>query len=191
MILIVGNRGTGKTDFCKNEIILPGQKNFPKTLIIDTFDSEVWHDLKTFKNPDGFHTKINVINPKDLGRWRSGIARMFSGDVQPMLASIQQFAKNTLLIFEDATKYVGSRLTDDMRRFVLDSKQKNLDIVFIFHSLASIPPELVRISDILVLFKTNEGEVSKTKYPWGEIPIMMKELKESANRFAFKILQLL
>lgn len=189
VILIVGNRGTGKTDFVKN-LIHSQMQTFPKQLIVDTFDSDVWHNLQTWNNPQGFNIEIPVIQGKDLGRWRKGIARMFSAEIKPMLAQIQEGAKNTFLVFEDATKYVGSRLTDDMRKFVLDSKQKNLDIVFIFHSLASIPPELVRVSDILVLFKTNEGKVSETKYPWGEIPKMMELLRKSVDKYKNLVLQL-
>lgn len=189
VILIVGNRGTGKTDFVKN-LIRSQMQTFPKQLIVDTFDSDVWHNLQTWNHPEGFNTIVPVIQGKDLGRWRKGIARMFSADVKLMLAFIQEKVKNTFLVFEDATKYVGSRLTDDMRKFVLDSKQKNLDIVFIFHSLASIPPELVRVSDILVLFKTNEGKVSETKYPWGEIPKMMEILRKSVDKYKNLVLQL-
>lgn len=189
VILIVGNRGTGKTDYVKN-LILSQMQTFPKQLVVDTFDSDVWHNLQTWNNPQGFNIEVPVIQGKDLGRWRKGIARMFSAEIKPMLAQIQEGAKNTFLVFEDATKYVGSRLTDDMRKFVLDSKQKNLDIVFIFHSLASIPPELVRVSDILVLFKTGEGDVSKTKYPWAQIPKMMELLRKSVDKYKNLVLQL-
>lgn len=189
VILIAGTRGTGKTDFVK-DLIFSQSKNFPKCLVVDTFDSSVWHNLATHKHPQHISNKVPELSIKNFPRWKSGTARMFSSDTKTIMSAIQKYARNSFIVFEDATKYIGSVLTDDMKMFVLDSKQKNLDLVFIFHSLASIPPALVRVSDILVLFKTNEGKVSETKYPWGEIPEMMEKLKNDPNRYARLSLQL-
>lgn len=156
---------------------------FAKCLVVDTFDSDVWHNLATFHHPEAKEIKVPAIPLQRFKNWRSGIGRIFSADTTELMAEIQENAKNTFIVFEDSTKYIGSRLTDETKKFVLDSKQKNLDLVFIFHSLSQIPPDLVRVADILVLFKTNEGKISTTKYPWAEIPEMMKKLKASPNRY--------
>ncbi len=189
VILIVGNRSTGKTDYLKS-LIFKMSKIFPKSLVVDTFYSDVWKNLKTWDRPEGINFPVTDIPISKFKNWKSGVGKMYSSDTSKIMAEIQKHAKNTFISFEDSTKYVGSRLNEDMRMFVLDSKQKNLDIVFVFHSLASIPPELVRISDILVLFKTSEGKVSTSKYPWGQIPEMMKSLKADKNQYAKRILQL-
>jgi len=189
VILIAGTRGTGKTDFEKN-IIFDQRKIFPKSLIVDTFDSDVWQTLETHDHPERMNIQIPIIAPEQLKNWKNGIARVFSSDTSTIMSEIQKTSRNMFIVFEDATKYIGSKLSEDVKRFVLDSKQKNIDLIFCFHSLSSIPPELVRTSDILVLFKTNEGKPSEKKYPWGEIPQMMKRLKESKNRFVHEILLL-
>jgi len=189
VILIVGNRATGKTDFSKN-LLFKMSNHFPKSLVVDTFDSDVWSNLKTWNNPQNMNINVNNIPIQKFKNWKSGIGKMFSSDTSKIMTQISKYAMNTFIIFEDATKYIGSRLQDDMRRFVLDSKQKNLDLVFIFHSLASVPPELVRVSDILILFKTSEGKISPSKYPWARIPEMMNELRKDPNQFAYQILQL-
>lgn len=188
VILIAGTRGTGKTDFVKN-LLFKMSKTFPKCLVVDTFDSDVWHNLSTWNAPERTN-KIPVIPIPKFSRWKSGIGRMYSANTSLIMEQVQEYARNTFIVFEDATKYVGSKLTEDMKLFVLDSKQKNLDLVFIFHSLAAIPPDLVRVADILVLFKTNEGKPSEWKYPWGEIPEMMAKLKASKNRYEHKSLML-
>lgn len=182
VILIAGTRGTGKTDFVKN-LLFKMKSKFAKCLVVDTFDSGVWKNLATHTNPNGNQISVPIIPLSKFKNWRSGIGRIFSPDTAELMAEIQENAKNTFIVFEDSTKYIGSRLTDETKKFVLDSKQKNLDMVFIFHSLSQIPPDLVRVADILVLFKTNEGKISTTKYPWAEIPEMMKKLKASNNRF--------
>lgn len=189
VILIVGNRGTGKTDFVKN-LIHDMSENFPKCLIVDTFDSDVWKNLKTWNHPERVNFNVPDLPIEKFKRWKTGIAKMYSSDTSMMMEHISKYAKNTFITFEDATKYIGSRLEKETRNFVLDSKQKNLDLVFIFHSLASIPPELVRVSDILILFKTNEGKISQSKYPWPQIPILMDQLKKDKNKYAYKAFQL-
>lgn len=188
VILIAGTRGTGKTDYIKN-MIVSQSKRFPKCLVVDTFDNPVWTDLSTWNHPDRMEL-VPVIPAESFPRWKKGIGRIYHSNTNLLMSEIQQHSRNTFIVFEDATRYVGSRLTDDMRNFVLDSKQKNLDLAFIFHNLTAIPSELVRVADILVLFKTNEGKVNESKYPWAEIPVMMKRLKEDSNRYANLALKL-
>jgi hypothetical protein len=65
----------------------------------------------------------------------------------------------------------------------LNSKQINLNLVFIFHNLASIPCDLVRIADTLTIFRTGDGKLSLDKYPHPEIPKIQNHLVKSKNRF--------
>lgn len=118
-----------------------------------------------------------------IPRWKSGMYRTFSSDTAEIMTLIEDHVQNAMIVFEDATKYIGSRLTKEMRKFVLDSKQKNLDLVFIFHSLSAIPPDLVRVSDFITLFKTNEGHPSKEKYPFPSIPVAMDKIRASKDRY--------
>lgn len=179
--LICGARGTGKTDFLKSEIIMPSP--FQKKLIVDTFDSPVWHNMKSYAQPELVTLTVPVMQVDNLVNHENGLYRMFSSDTDSMMQAIQLHARNSLLIFEDATKYIGSRLTPDLKKFILDSKQKNLDVFFVFHSLAQVPPDLVRCADILTLFKTNEGVPSQTKYPFPQIPKMMEIVRSSENHY--------
>lgn len=179
--LVVGTRGTGKTDFIKNEVVKPSM--MPKKLIVDTFDSEVWHNMKTWNNYEGSQQEINFLPPDKMKLWKSGIYRTYSSEPEVIFSMIDSHLKNALLVFEDATKYVGSKLSNEMRRFLYDSKQKNLDLCLAFHSLGSVPPELVRIADTLTLFKTNDGVLSKSKYPFPELETAQKYLKNCNDRF--------
>lgn len=188
VFLQVGTRGTGKTDMIKN-VAFTASKVFPKVLFVDTFDNPVWHNLSTWDHPDRTDS-IPVIPLSKFSRWKKGIGRVYSSNVKELMTTIQTNARNTFIVFEDATRYIGSKLTDDVNNFVLDSKQKNLDLVFVFHSLMSVPPDLVRVADILILFKTNEGKIPEYKYPWPEIPKAMKTLRQSSNRYEYKVIKL-
>lgn len=181
VFLIAGNRGTGKTDKVK-QLIQSSQQI--KRVIVDTFDSDIWHNMKTWNHPEWSGVRVPSMTPEKFQFWKSGLYRMYSSDTDLLMNNIQLYANNALVVFEDATKYIGSKLSKDMKNFVLDSKQKNLDIVFIFHSLSQIPSDLIRVADILTLFKTNEGIPSLTKYPFHEIPVMMKRMRESEDKHA-------
>lgn len=163
VIIIVGDRGTGKTTYLKGDpsIQIPGilysiQQKDPekKILVVDTFDNPVWRHFK-------------AIQPHELHKWKTGPVRCWSSDTNLLLDLISKVIYNAVVIFEDATKFIPSRLTKETKQFILDSKQKNLDIFFIFHYLMAIPNDLSRISDIMVIFKTKEifTQSLRAKFP--------------------------
>jgi hypothetical protein len=185
--LVVGTRGTGKTDFVKNG--LSNAIGLRKQLIVDTFDSPAWHNLKTFLNPHQENIKVSVMPLNHFAYWKSGRYRIFSADTALIMQLIQQHAYQCTIVFEDATKYIGSKLTRDMQYFVLDSKQKDLDLIFIFHSLGQIPPDLIRVADNITLFKTNDRKVpAKTDFP--EIEKAFKSVNAHPNRYYSEFIQL-
>ncbi len=174
--LIAGTRNTGKTTFVRENVM---QRHPKKILVVDTFDNPVWADVPT-------------LDSALLPRWQKGTYRYWSSDTGQVMADIERYVYNALLVFEDATKYVGGKLTDDVRKFVLDSKQKNLDILFVFHSLTDIPRDLVRISDTLTLFKTGEQATNpllRTKYP-EKVIRAMPLVQEDPNRHIHKTLNI-
>lgn len=178
--LIAGTRGTGKTDFGKLVLrSIPARKK----LVIDTFDNPVWRTMKTHEYPEGANQHIPILPISKLRYWENGLYRIADSDTVNVFSQIQQYANNCILFFDDATKVIGSKITTDVKKFVLDSKQKNLDIIFVFHSLAAIPNDLINIADTLTLFKTNDAQISKTKYNFPEIQIAYDHLKKSKNRY--------
>jgi hypothetical protein len=180
VILVAGRRSSGKTSWVK-DLVYP----FESTLIVDTFDSPVWKNWSTFKHPERASQPIPVIEPGQLRARPYKKGRIFDGDIDKVMAEIQQDVFNTFIVFEDATKYVGDRISSDVKKFVLDSKQKNLDIIFIFHSLMNIPRDLVRYSDHLVLFKTNEllDNSLKRKFPIQDVWKQFEKVQKSKNDY--------
>lgn len=185
--IVVGTRGTGKTDYIKNGLVLSiGNR---KQLIVDTFDSPVWHNLETFLNPSQKNIIVPSMPLEKLAYWSTGRYRIFSSDTDFIMGLITNHAYNCTIVFEDATKYIGSKLTKDMRFFVLDSKQKDLDLIFIFHSLGQIPSDLIRVADNITLFKTNDRKVpSKIDFP--EIEKAFISVNKNASRFYNEFIQL-
>jgi len=91
--------------------------------------------------------------------------------------------------------YIQNRIgfQEDVRNFVLDSKQKNLDLLFVFHALASVPLELARIADILVIKKTSEAltPTLKKKFPTAQFEKAFSAVNNSKDRYTHKAIHLL
>lgn len=181
VVCVVGDRNTGKTQFLK-ELVL--NSPLPKSLIVDTFKSKSWHDMATFDKPENGAKKVGRILPENLPHWKTGIYRMYGSDTDYLMSQIQQHCFNSLIIFEDATKYIGKELTKDVKHFIIDSKQKNLDLVFVFHSLKDLPGDLVRIMDFITLCKTGDQYNSslRSKYP-DQVEIAFKQVMASKNQY--------
>lgn len=189
VILVVGGRGVGKTSWLKKLIL---KSKFQKKLIVEMFHSPVWHDFETFDNPEGAFEMIPVIpmNAKLMKRWKRGVAFTYSSSKAEIFEVIESAIMNCLVVFEDATKYLKRSLTDEQESFVVDSKQKNVDLIFVFHSLSAVPPRLVALSDILVLFKTKDGKLKSAYDPWPELQQNIDELRNSNNKYVHKIISL-
>lgn len=180
--LIIGTRGTGKTTFLKGDEKLKidglvdayiDRDPKQKILIVDLFNNPVWQD-------------IPVISIEKLRHWKSGMYRIYSNDESQLFSLLNKYVYNTVIIFEDSTKYVRHPVERNLNRLLIDSKQKNLDVFFAFHYLQAVPPDLVRIADNMVLFKTNETFNSqlRNKYPHPDIERAFKEVN-AAKDFHF------
>lgn len=178
--LILGRRGSGKTTFVK-ELIENYKKNRPemKILIVDTFN-----------NPGYLH--IPLIDFKFLKAWKNpSIYKIYSSDTDLMLSEIQTNCLNTLIIFEDAVKYINRPIQKDVRKFIIDSKQKNLDLIFLFHGFASAPPELFRLSDSVTLFRCDDPTYRKNELI--EFDLIYKawlDVYKSKNKYEKKTIRL-
>jgi hypothetical protein len=184
---LAGGRGTGKTDFTKNKIkkVLASRPEI-KVLIIDTFDSQTWRTLATYDDPDN-NTSIPIIEPLQVPRWGNDgvrVKRVCSSDVNLSLMIAAKYCYNMLVIVEDATRFfLNGKLTESQRNLVLDSKQKNVDLILVFHMVIKIPLELCPYIDLLTLFKTGE-EIKRTRsrFPSPEIEKALQIISRSKNK---------
>lgn len=161
IFLYVGNRDVGKTSFVKENIVRVPQ---PKTLIVDTFDSPVWRNMKTYLHPEWESDTIPVISPDKVKTHLYGRYRTFTNDTDMMQKIIATHCMNTAVVIEDASRYFDSQLSKDQRHYLLDSKQRNVDYHLIFHLLSDVPPRLAKLANYLTLFKTGEITVDKSKF---------------------------
>lgn len=148
--VVLGRRGSGKTTYIRKlieeyRIASPLQK----ILIADTLDHPMYRD-------------IPAIDIELLKRWKKpNIYRIYGSNTDEILTTINTHLQNALIVFEDASKYIRRQLSDDVRSFILDSKQKNLDLIFLFHGFSYVPPEMFRVIDNIVMFRCDNPEYRK------------------------------
>lgn len=152
---IFGQRGSGKTDYLLGnpQHKLPGIINlYPKkdmkVLIIDTFDHPSYKDVPVLP--------MNMLN-----KWDSGIYRAYTpAEDIPKLNKLLRDSPaiwNALLVYEDAYKHTSKTIDRSLINLMADSKQKNLDMLFMYHSFGQAPQDLYRYLDFIELFKTKDS----------------------------------
>lgn len=196
---IIGGRGSGKSLFtlgskytAKTEdkaLNIPGLFDLYithkkiKVLIVDTFDHPLYRNIP--------------IMPMDkLHLWRSGIYRIL---IRP--EAIAQFCKllnntnsiwNSAIFFEDAYKHTFKTVCKPMAELLGDTKQKNIDVFFMYWSYAMAPTDLYRLLDYIECFKTNDSPETRKGFMPGYFEHAMEvynEVRKSDFKYYHKTIE--
>lgn len=189
--LVIGQRGTGKTLFVMGSkysaktsdqaLNIPGlfdiaQRSGKKVLIIDTLDHPAYRS-------------IPLLQQKDFSKWNSGIVRTYlePDDIHKLVDKINTspHMNNTMIIFEDAGKYTEKTLPRPFKRLIIDSKQRNIDIIFMYHCFIDTPSNIFTKSDFIQLFKTEDSPVVRKNNLrlFEKVLTAYEEVKNHGNNF--------
>lgn len=91
-----------------------------------------------------------VIELYKTNRWE-GYKKFFFDDLVNHRVSYKELA-NSYVVFEDATSYISSNMSNEMRRLIIFSKQLGSDVFIVFHSINVIPPFLWYLWNYLILW---------------------------------------
>lgn len=163
--MILGRRGSGKTDYFKGNashnlrgLLSVYKAKGIKVLIIDTLDHPSYRD-------------IPVMAISDLPKWSKGIYRVWvnAEDIPKLNRALNKLDNiwNTLLVYEDAYKHTFVNVDKNLRSLIADSKQKNIDILFMYHSWAQAPVNIYRMIDLIEVFKTKDSPLTRKAYMSG------------------------
>lgn len=140
IILLIGRRGCGKTTFCKELI----KKSPLKTVVLDTFD-----------HPD--YRYLPPVRIDEIHRWKNGHCRVISGDPVENLQKLFNKVHNAMIVAEDSRRYIEPTVQKPVRQGIVEHRNRNIDLIFMFHSLKDVPPYICSMHNDVVLFKTNEN----------------------------------
>lgn len=175
--VFTGKRGTGKTTYTRALL-----KDKKRVLYLMTISHPAYDDLQTLDD-----TTIHAL--KSWTPDKPGIIRIVTTDPMAAMQLINKYVSNCTIVYEDAAKYIAYSLPDPVLIMVLDSKQRNNDIIMQFHCLMDVPPRLYKNADYLTIFKIREtpDQVAKApKYIW---PVVA-EVNADPNPYANKTIQL-
>lgn len=165
ILMLVGKRRTGKTTFGRKII---EHSNMKKILLIDTFEHPDYGDFKT-------------IDVSMLSRWKNGRKRILYKTDED-LEAINQHVQNTLIIFEDCTKYITGDMSAPLRGIIFDSKQKHNDVMLMYHGFSFAPPKILANINYITLFKIGENLANyKSKIPNYEIVAQAHRAIQASN----------
>lgn len=156
---IFGKRGSGKTDY----MIGNAQHNIPgvfksylkrgiKVIVIDTFDHPSYRQFP-------------IIPMNRFADFKQGVGRILvkSQDIPALNLFLNSHPNtwNSLLVYEDARKHTYKTVDKSLMELIGDSKQKNIDICFMYHCFAHAPKDLYRYLDYIELFKTKDSPMRR------------------------------
>lgn len=101
----------------------------------------------------------------DVNNEYSEFPRHTDGNFPEFLTEVESLTDSNV-IFEEATGYLSGRIGDRVKRLVINKRHKRNNYIFLFHSIADVPPFLYRLSNFIYLLKTADlYEVVKQKEP--------------------------
>ncbi len=124
------------------------------TLIIDDF-------------PHPKYAHIPILHPKDYHKLTThpGIYRTLC-PVHHMPALLEKLndVYNTLIVFEDCYKYFPNKFGDAETALMGNSKQKNVDLLFMHWCWGWVPPDLLRVTNFFIIGDTSDGPECREQY---------------------------
>jgi Cdc6-like AAA superfamily ATPase len=181
-IIVVGRTGSGKTHYLRKSI-LPNQKNY---IIFDLYGNE-YTDLNL---PD-----INKISQYKGGKCRLVLnKKLFDNAVDFVDTFWSDLSKlnNTTFIMEDATIFLPAQQDKRVMQLLIEKRHPNMSYVWLFHSVAQIPPYIYRGSNAIRLGKTNDLEKNVIQKFEGNEKLLRAflEVKKSSNQYENRFIKL-
>ncbi len=145
--------------------------------------------MDTLDHPN--YSFLPSITAEMITRWKGrGAYRVFDKRCDLVFSNIAAKMKNALIIFEDASKYVDKVMPKEVKEFIYDSKQKNLDLIFQFHGFSACPPELLKICDTIVMFRTDDPKYRRSELVYfDEINEAYQQIWASKNPYEKRIIK--
>ena len=140
LVLIIAGTGQGKTTKVKK--LIDGKK----CMVFDV---------------NGEYNEL----PFDVEQDRS---RFYNPDVREFLKVVPEKHQGTICVFEEATGFFAGAAQKETKKIIVGKRHPvdygGRDLLFVFHTIGSVPPFLIETADYIILGKTaDEPNRVKTK----------------------------
>ncbi len=175
IIPVIGKKRSGKSYFLKHEIVEPSKKTRP-ILITDWEGAEdKWHEYKF----------LDVANPKHYIGWKKGVCKCTVTYIQQEYESspikyINKYFRNGILILDDAKTFNNDKVSKDLERLLIRSRQWGIDLYFVAHSFQDVPIVIFKHMSAIILFKTNVL-IDKGRHDFLETYDLLSRMNKTVN----------
>ena len=99
--------------------------------------------------------------------------------------------RNACIVFEEATIFFGNKSSNrKITELLVRKRHTNNTIFLIFHSLSSVPRNILSLINYMVIFRTSDTEaIVKNKFGDERITNIFNEVNNSQEKYNFKIHQ--
>lgn len=174
LILVIGTTGKGKTPWVSSKMrngYKPNPKNANKS--IQTVSSKSLRQYVFDINNEYLFPLDNKILPQ---------MRHINADVRYFMATCKTL-RNTNIIFEDATGFLRGKQTASFIQLVQGKIHTGNNYIILFHSINRVPPELMELSNLIVLFPTVDNvEVVDKKFKNPTLNAAYLELRKNPSK---------
>jgi hypothetical protein len=115
-------------------------------------------------------------NPNDLRARYVPKSPSLREDIQRFMEMCRQ-KKDTNIVFEEATIFFEGRMGDLSKTLMVNRKHTGNVYYFIFHSINSVPPRVMEMSDYVVLHKTIDQDYT-VMYKYSRLWPYFRDLQE-------------
>lgn len=101
--------------------------------------------------------------------------------------------ENSFIIFEEATIFFNyGRTADEVTQLMVQARHRKLNLIFVFHSLLSLPTHLTSLADYILLKRTkdNPTTIERKFKDYEEIKAAFYALRDNPDIYATEIIEL-
>lgn len=160
--IIIGGPGQGKSEFVKTAI--QGRRCF-------VFDIQNEYGARTkYKGQKPLYLSDNI----NEGRSR------YTGVKLETFQELVLKKRDTICVFEEATMFFEGRTSGKTREIMINRFHTGNVYMFLFHSINSVPPRIMEMSNYVVLHKTLD-EDHNVMYKYSRLYTAYSYLKDQPN----------
>lgn len=153
--IVVGSTGTGKSTFVKNRL----EKVNPKSIFVHDVNNE--------------YSYLNYSNQNE------GLKK--ADDFLNLTTKVS----NGVIVFEEATIYLGTKMSKETLRDILVRKRHTNNTIFlVFHALRFVPYEIFNLCTHLVFHKTNDStKLVQSRFEDEELTKIFEHVKNDPDKY--------
>lgn len=106
--------------------------------------------------------------------------------------SIAKKLSDSVQVWEEMTVFLSIRSSyEEIKEICVDARHKNNMIFWVFHSLRTIPRDIFDLSDIIVLFKTNDSpSLIKNKFESEPLNNAFERVNQNKDPHYFEVVKI-